>query len=137
MDREKTLVLVKPDAITKKLLGRIISMYEENGLTIEDMYMTEADLSVLENHYSEHEQRSFYEPLLSFMTSGPVCVLLIYGNNAIEVVREINGSTNPAKARPGTIRYLFGTDVQKNAVHGSENSEEAKKEVKIWFDLDI
>jgi nucleoside-diphosphate kinase len=137
MDREKTLVLVKPDAIKKKLLGRIISMYEENGLTIEDMYMTEADLSVLENHYSEHEQRSFYEPLLSFMTSGPVCVLLIYGNNAIEVVREINGSTNPAKARPGTIRYLFGTDVQKNAVHGSENSEEAKKEVKIWFDLDI
>jgi nucleoside-diphosphate kinase len=112
-------------------------MYEENGLTIEDMYMTEADLSVLEDHYSEHEERSFYEPLLNFMTSGPVCVLLIYGNNAIEVVREINGSTNPAKARPGTIRYLFGTDVQKNAVHGSENSLEAKKEIKIWFDLEV
>jgi len=137
MDHEKTLVLIKPDAIKKKLLGRIISMYEENGLAIDDMYMTEADLSVLEDHYSEHEDRSFYEPLLNFMTSGPVCVLLLFGNNAIEVVREINGATNPAKARPGTIRYLFGTDVQKNAVHGSANAEEAKKEIKIWFDLEL
>lgn len=137
MDREKTLVIIKPDAIEKKIMGRIIQMYEENGLKIEDLYMTEADFDILEDHYAEHKGRDFYPSLLKFMSSGPMCVLLIYGNNAIEVVREINGATNPAKARPGTIRYLFGSDVQKNAVHGSANFEDAKKEIKIWFDLDL
>lgn len=135
MAMEKSLVIIKPDAIKKKLIGKIIKMYEENGLIIDDIYMTEADLSVLEKHYSEHENRDFYQPLLSFMSNGPICILLVAGNNAIEVVRHINGATNPAKARPGTIRYLYGTDVQKNAVHGSASKEEAQKEIKLWFDI--
>ncbi|MDM8534499.1 nucleoside-diphosphate kinase [Clostridiaceae bacterium HSG29] len=136
MDIEKSLVLIKPDAVKKKFIGRIIQMYEENGLIIEDMYMTEANLEVLEKHYEEHSERDFFKPLLSFMTSGPICALLVSGSNAVKVIREINGATNPAKARPGTIRYLFGTTVQKNAVHGSANIEDAKKELKIWFNLE-
>jgi nucleoside-diphosphate kinase len=136
MNVEKSLVIIKPDAIKKKLLGVIIKMYEENGLTIEDLYMAEAELDVLRKHYEEHVNRDFYEPLLSFMSSGPVCVLLVSGSNAVQVVREINGVTNPAKARPGTIRYLFGTDVQKNAVHGSANREDADREIRIWFNLE-
>ena len=136
MEVERSLVIIKPDAIKKKLLGIIIKIYEENGLTIEDIYMTEASLDMLEKHYQEHEKRDFYKPLLSFMSSGPVCVLLVSGGNAVEVVREINGVTNPAKARPGTIRYLFGTDVQKNVVHGSANTEDAKREIKIWFNME-
>jgi nucleoside-diphosphate kinase len=136
MEVERSLVIIKPDAIKKKLLGIIIKIYEENGLTIEDIYMTEASLDMLEKHYQEHEKRDFYKPLLSFMSSGPVCVLLVSGGNAVEVAREINGATNPAKARPGTIRYLFGTDVQKNVVHGSANIEDAKREIKIWFNME-
>ncbi len=136
MEVERSLVIIKPDAIKKKLLGIIIKIYEENGLTIEDIYMTEASLDMLEKHYQEHEKRDFYKPLLSFMSSGPVCVLLVSGGNAVEVAREINGATNPAKARPGTIRYLFGTDVQKNVVHGSANTEDAKREIKIWFNME-
>ncbi len=136
MDNEKSLVLIKPDAVKKKLIGRIIQMYEENGLIIEDMYMTEANLETLEKHYEEHTERDFFKPLLSFMTSGPICALLVSGSNAVKVIREINGATNPAKARPGTIRYLFGTSVQNNAVHGSANIEDAQKELKIWFNLD-
>jgi len=136
MDNEKSLVLIKPDAVKKKLIGRIIQMYEENGLIIEDMYMTEANLETLEKHYEEHTERDFFKPLLSFMTSGPICALLVSGSNAVKVIREINGATNPAKARPGTIRYLFGTSVQKNVVHGSANIEDAQKELKIWFNLD-
>ena len=136
MNTEKSLVLIKPDAVKKKLIGRIIQMYEENGLIIEDMYMTEANLEVLEKHYEEHSERDFFKTLLSFMTSGPICALLISGSNAVKVIREINGATNPAKARPGTIRYLFGTTVQKNVVHGSANIEDAQKELKIWFNLE-
>jgi len=136
MDNEKSLVLIKPDAVKKKLIGRIIQMYEENGLIIEDMYMTEANLETLEKHYEEHSERDFFKTLLNFMTSGPICALLVSGSNAVKVIREINGATNPAKARPGTIRYLFGTTVQKNAVHGSANIEDAQKELKIWFNLE-
>ncbi len=130
---ERTLVMIKPDAVNKKLIGRIITMYEENGLLIEDMYMSHLDKDALEKHYNEHVERDFYHALIRFMTEREVVVLKIQGENAVEVVREINGATNPSKARPGTIRYLFGEDVQRNSVHGSASVEEAERELKIWF----
>lgn len=130
---EKTLVIIKPDVVKKKLVGRIISMYEENGLFIEEMYMTSLDEERLKLHYSEHVGRDFYPSLVKFMTEGTVILLKVVGENAISVVREINGATNPAKARPGTIRFLFGESTQRNSVHGSANPEEAEKELNIWF----
>ena len=130
---EKTLVLIKPDAVKKKLIGKIISIYEDNGLSILDSYMCIPTTNILAEHYSEHVDRDFYPSLIDFMTSSSIVVLLVGGQNAINVVRDINGSTNPAKARPCTIRYLYGDSVQFNSVHGSANQEEAQKEIGIWF----
>ncbi|MGM0379653.1 MAG: nucleoside-diphosphate kinase [Bacillota bacterium] len=132
---EKSVVIIKPDAVNAKKIGEIINMYEKNGLRIVDMYMTKADTDILEKHYEEHEKRDFYNPLLKFMSSGPICVLLMQGENAVEVIREINGKTDPSKARPGTIRYLYGKNVTKNAVHGSESLQAAKEEIRLWFDI--
>lgn len=130
---EKTLVIIKPDAVKKKLIGKIISIYEENGLNVLDAYMCIPSKETLALHYSEHVDRDFYPSLVEFMSSSEVMVLLLGGQNAVNVVREINGSTNPAKARPCTIRYLYGDNVQINAVHGSATVEEAEKEISIWF----
>ena len=88
---------------------------------------------VLAKHYEEHVERDFYEPLLEFMSSGRVMAILLQGENAVNVAREINGATNPAKARPCTIRYLYGSNVQQNAVHGAASTEDAKREIEIWF----
>lgn len=130
---EQTVVLIKPDAVAKRLIGRIITHYEEHGLQIVDAYLCHAEKELLERHYEEHKDKAFYAPLLEFMTSGPIMALLIKGENAIEVVRDIHGATNPANARPCTIRYLFGTNATRNAVHGSANKEDANKEIALWF----
>lgn len=130
---EKTLVLIKPDAVRKKLIGTILRLYEEHGLVISDLQMMNPDQVLLEQHYEAHKGQPFYNPLLEFMTSGPVVAVCLSGENAVAVVREINGSTNPANARPCTIRYLYGTSVQQNAVHGSASIEEAELEIGIWF----
>lgn len=133
---ERTLVIIKPEAVKKKLIGKIISIYEENGLHIEDAYMTIPARETLERHYAEHVGRDFYEPLLEFMGSGPVMVMVVVGQNAVQIVREINGATNPAKARPCTIRYKYGTNVQMNVVHGAANLEDSQREIDIWFPND-
>lgn len=130
---EKTLVMIKPDAVAKKLIGRIISMYEENGLSVEEMYVQQLSKEALSKHYAEHTERDFYPRLIDFMTEREVVVIKLVGENAVNVVREINGATNPSKARPGTIRYLFGENVQRNSVHGSATKEDAENELKLWF----
>tara|TARA_Y100001933_G_scaffold252963_1_gene292651 strand:- start:341 stop:748 length:408 start_codon:yes stop_codon:yes gene_type:complete len=133
---ERTLVIIKPEAVKKKLIGKIISTYEENGLRIEDAYTTVPSKSMLSKHYEEHVGRDFYDPLLEFMSSGLVVVMVVTGENAVEVVREINGATNPAKARPCTLRYKYGTNVQMNVVHGAATIEDAEREIDIWFPND-
>jgi nucleoside-diphosphate kinase len=130
---EKTLVLIKPDAVRKRLIGTLIQVYEAHGLSISEMYMTEATVDILSAHYDEHKGQPFYSALIEFMSSGPIVVMALEGENAVEVVREIHGATNPAKARPCTMRYLYGTNVQQNAVHGSATVEDAKRELNIWF----
>ena len=132
---EKTLVLIKPDAVRKKLVGTILKIYEEHGLMICGMEMMNPDSELLAKHYAPHMGQPFYNPLIEFMTSGPLVAVCLSGENAVAVVREINGSTNPANARPCTIRYLYGTSVQQNAVHGSATLEEAETEIGIWFPL--
>jgi len=130
---EKTLVLIKPDAVKRHLIGRIISIYEDNGLVIEGMYKRQLDKAILAKHYEEHLERDFYPSLIDFMMEDEVIVLKVAGDNAIQIVRDINGATNPSKARPATIRYIFGESVQRNLVHGSANLEDAKRELEIWF----
>lgn len=129
---EKTLVIIKPDAIMKKLAGRIQSIYEDNRLDIINAHRCLATKEVLENHYSEHHGKYFYNDLIDFMSSSEIMVLVLSGNDVVNIVREINGATNPSEARPGTIRYMYGESIQRNAVHGSGSIEDAKREIDIW-----
>ncbi len=132
---EKTLVIIKPEAVQKKLVGRIISIYEDNRLEIIHAHRVLPTIEVLEKHYEALKEKDFFMDLIQFMSSSEVMVLILEGNNVVKMVREINGSTNPSKANPGTIRYMFGETVQENAVHGSESVEVAQKEIEIWKDL--
>ncbi|MCT4634356.1 MAG: nucleoside-diphosphate kinase [Firmicutes bacterium] len=130
---EKTLVLIKPDAVKKNAIGNIIAMYEKNDLVVEDMYITVADKAILDEHYAEHVEKGFYPELAEFMSSGRIVVLKVAGEGAVAKVRAINGATNPAEAEEGTIRKAFGTDIGENAVHGSADAADAERELKIWF----
>lgn len=132
---ERTLVIIKPEAVSKKLVGKIISIYEDNRLEIIHAHRVLPTKEVLEKHYEAHIGKEFFESLLDFMSSSEVMVLILEGENVVNIVREINGSTNPQKAKPGSIRYMFGESIQANAVHGSESVEVAAKEIEIWRDL--
>lgn len=132
---ERTLVIIKPEAVIKKLVGKIISIYEDNRLEIIHAHRVLPTKEVLEKHYEDHKEKEFFHSLLDFMSSSEVMVLVLEGEHVVDIVREINGSTNPLKAKPGTIRYMYGENVQENAVHGSESIEVAKKEIEIWRDL--
>ncbi|MGB4660658.1 MAG: nucleoside-diphosphate kinase [Mobilitalea sp.] len=132
---EKTLVIIKPEAVRKKLVGKIISIYEDNRLEIIHAHRVLPTREVLEKHYKDLREKSFFEELLAYMSSSEVVVLILEGENVVNLVREINGSTNPANSKPGTIRYMYGEAVQENAVHGSESVEAAMREIEIWGDL--
>ncbi len=130
---EKSLVLIKPDAVKKNLIGKIISKYEENNLKVIDLRMEKITEEFASKHYKEHIGKVFYVPLLKFITSGPLCALVLEGENAIERIREINGSTDPEKAKEGTIRKSFSSNKTENCVHASDSLESAKREIKLWF----
>ena len=134
---ERTLVLVKPDGVRRSLVGEIISRIEAKGYQITNLKMLKADRSILEAHYSEHKGKPFYEPLLEFMQSGPIVALIAEGNRVIEGFRSLAGATDPTVAAPGTIRGDLardqGTKVVQNLVHGSDSSESAEREIKIFF----
>ncbi len=132
---ERTLVIIKPEAVKKKLIGKIISIYEDNRLEIIHAHRVLATREVLEKHYKDLREKDFFKEVIDYMSSSEVVVLVLEGENVVSIVREINGATNPAKTRPGTIRYMYGTDVQENAVHGSESVEVANREIEIWRDL--
>lgn len=132
---ERTLVIIKPEAVARKLVGKIISIYEDNRLEIIHAHRVLPTKEVLDQHYAHLVDKDFYPELVEYMSSSEVIVLILEGENAVEVVRNINGATNPSKARPGTIRYMYGDNVQENTVHGSESVEIAKKEIEIWREL--
>jgi len=130
---EKTLVLIKPDAVEKNIIGKIISMYEENDLVVGQCKTILTNKEILEKHYEEHIGKDFFEDLIDFMINKRVFALIIEGKDAVNKVRKINGLTDPNKAERGTIRKLYGTSITQNAVHGSASLEDAKREIKIWF----
>jgi nucleoside-diphosphate kinase len=134
---ERTLVLVKPDGVSRGLTGAILARVEAKGYRLADLKLLTASRELLEQHYAEHEGKPFYEPLLEFMLSGPVAAAVFEGERVIEGFRSLAGATDPTTAAPGTIRGDFGRDwglkVQQNLVHGSDSPESAEREIGIWF----
>ena len=130
---EKTLVLLKPDAVERRLVGRIISIYEEKGLNITALKMLKPDQDIVEAHYQEHKDKPFFPALVTYLTRGKVCALIIEGENVVNTVRKINGATDPAEAEAGTIRGQFALSKSENLVHVSDSVASAEREIKIWF----
>jgi len=130
---ERTLSIIKPDAVAKNLIGEIYSRFEKNGLRIIAARMMQLSREQAEGFYAVHRERPFFKPLVEFMTSGPVVVQVLEGENAINKNRELMGATNPKDAAPGTIRADFATTVDENAVHGSDGPDTAKQEITFFF----
>ncbi|AND84711.1 nucleoside-diphosphate kinase [Clostridium tyrobutyricum] len=130
---ERTLVLIKPDAMERKLMGEIISIYEKKGLHIAALKIIKPSKEIAERHYAEHKGKPFFQELVNFITRSEVCAMLIEADNAIELVRKINGLTNPMDADMGTIRGKFALSKAENAVHASDSKESFEREMKIWF----
>ena len=133
MANEQTLSIIKPDAVRKNLIGKIIARFEENGLKISQAKMVHLTKNQAEQFYAVHQARPFYGALTQFISSGPVVVMVLEGEDAIAKNRKIMGATNPKEAAPGTIRADFAASIDENAVHGSDSPETAKQEIKFFF----
>jgi nucleoside-diphosphate kinase len=130
---ETTLLVVKPDGVRRGLVGEVLRRAEAKGLRIADMRMMSIDRALAEEHYGEHRERPFFRELVEFITSGPVLIARLEGENAIDVWRTLMGPTDPASAPPGTIRGDFGLVITENIVHGSDSPESAERELKLFF----
>ncbi|OLF16612.1 nucleoside-diphosphate kinase [Actinophytocola xanthii] len=130
---ERTLVLVKPDGVSRGLVGEVISRIERKGLTLAALELRNVERSVAEQHYAEHEGKPFFESLLEFITGGPLVAMVVEGENAIAAFRQLAGATNPVQAATGSIRGDYAVEVQYNIVHGSDSPESAKREIDLWF----
>ncbi|MGQ9427086.1 nucleoside-diphosphate kinase [Gilvimarinus sp. F26214L] len=133
MAKERTLSIIKPDAVAKNVIGKIYTRFEDAGLTIVAAKMQQLSQEQAEGFYAEHKERPFFKDLVSFMTSGPVVVQVLEGENAIALNRELMGATNPQEAAPGTIRADFASSIDANAVHGSDSAASAEREIAYFF----
>ena len=137
MSFEQTLILVKPDGVKRGLVGEVIARVERKGYKIKNLRMLTADRNLLSQHYAEHKGKPFYEPLLEFMSSGPIVAMVAEGDRVVEGFRKLAGATDPTTAEPGTIRGDLGRDqgtkVVQNIVHGSDSPDSANREIKIFF----
>ena len=130
---ERTLVLIKPDAVERNLIGKILTFYEDNGLKIIALKMEKISREFAEKRYKEHKGKSFFNELIDYITRSSLCALVLEGNDAVEKVREINGSTKPEKQKEGTIRKAYAKSITENSVHSSDSVEHAKEEIELWF----
>ena len=130
---ERSLVLVKPDAIRRGLLGEILGRFERKGLVIEALVLRTMDAELADQHYAEHVEKAFYPPLKEFMTGGPLVAMVLSGDQVIDVVRALVGATDGRKAAPGTIRGDLSLSNRENLVHASDSAESAKRELALWF----
>ncbi len=130
---ERTLVLLKPDAVQRRLMGKIISRFEEKGLKIVALKMMRVPRELAERHYAEHREKPFFGELVSFITSAPIVAMVVEGPKAIETVRRMMGKTDPLEADPGTIRGDYGLSITMNLVHGSDSPATASREIPIFF----
>jgi nucleoside-diphosphate kinase len=130
---DRTLVLLKPDCVQRRLTGSILARFEQKGLRLAGLKIVQASRALAEQHYAVHKHRAFYESLLSFLTSGPTVAVVLEGREAVSVVRGLIGPTDGAKAPPGTIRGDHSISVQNNLIHGSDSPENAALEIALWF----
>ena len=131
---ERTLVLIKPDAVQRALAGEILARLERRGLKVAEAKLLTVDRALAEEHYAEHAEKPFFGELVEFITSAPTLALVVEGEGAIAVVRTTMGATNPADAAPGTIRGDLALSMPDNLVHGSDSPESAQREIALWFD---
>ena len=130
---ERTLVLIKPDALERQLAGEILGRLERRGLVLRAAKLLQVDRGLAERHYAEHSEKPFFGELLDFITSAPTLALVVEGESAVSVVRATMGATNPAQAAPGTIRGDLALAMPNNLVHGSDSEESAAREIALWF----
>ena len=133
MPIQRTLVLLKPDTVRRGLVGNVLSRFEAKGLSLVALDLRTITAAQADEHYAEHVDRDFYPPLRDFVTSGPLVAAILEGDEAVEVVRAINGATDGRKAAPGSIRGDLSLSNRENLVHGSDSLESAEREIKIWF----
>ena len=133
MAAEKTLVLIKPDALERKLAGEILARFERRGLEISAAHLLTVDRALANEHYAEHREKPFFGELVEFITSAPTLALVLEGESAISVVRTTMGATNPPDSAPGTIRGDLALAMPDNLVHGSDSPESAQREIALWF----
>jgi nucleoside-diphosphate kinase len=131
---ERTLVIIKPDGVQRGLIGPILMRFERRGLRFAALKLMQITRELAERHYAVHKEKPFYPSLIEFITSGPVVVAVIEGNDAIEIVRRTMGATSPAGSKPGTIRADFGLDIERNLVHGSDGTDTAAFEIPLFFE---
>ncbi|GGC11713.1 nucleoside-diphosphate kinase [Marinobacterium sp. D7] len=133
MATERTLSIIKPDAVAKNVIGEILTRFEKAGLKVVEMQMKALSKAEAEGFYAEHKERPFFADLVAFMTSGPVVVQVLEGENAVALNRELMGATNPKEAAEGTIRRDFAESIDANAVHGSDSAASAEREIAYFF----
>jgi nucleoside-diphosphate kinase len=133
---ERSLVLVKPDAMERGLTGEIIKRIEEEGLTLVAIKMLHMDIALAERHYAPHKDKSFFKSLTGYISSAPIVAAVFEGEGAVNSIRKIMGATDPAKAGEGTIRGDLGIDIEHNSVHGSDSAETARQEISLFFGKD-
>jgi len=131
---ERSLVLVKPDAMQRGLAGTIINRFEEVGLKLIALKMLHMDRTLAERHYAIHKDKPFFENLVTYITSSPIVAVVFEGENAVEVIRKAMGVTDPSRAETGTIRGDYGLDIERNSTHGSDSRENANGEIRLFFD---
>jgi nucleoside-diphosphate kinase len=134
MEKQRTFVMIKPDAIQRGLIGEIVGRFEKKGLKIIAMKMVSVSKEFAEKHYGIHKGKPFFEPTVKYITSSPVIAMVLEGFNAIDLVRNMMGKTNPADASPGSIRGDYGLFIGRNIVHGSDSLDTAKFEINLWFE---
>ncbi|MBX6311580.1 MAG: nucleoside-diphosphate kinase [Isosphaeraceae bacterium] len=130
---QRTLIIFKPDCVQRRLVGQILQRFEAKGLRIAALKLLQVDRALAEKHYAEHKERPFFGGLIQFITSGPVVVGILVGDQAVAIVRKMMGKTDGAEAEPGTIRGDFALSKQNNLVHGSDSPESAEREIALWF----
>jgi nucleoside-diphosphate kinase len=134
MARERTFALIKPDGVQRGLIGEILSRFETKGLKIVAMKALVVSEDLAKSYYSEHIGKSFFEPLIQYITSGPSVAMVLEGDEAVKVVRKMMGKTNPTEADPGTIRGDFGLQIGRNIIHGSDSLTSAEREISLFFE---
>ena len=130
---DMTLSLIKPDAVERNLIGKIVQIFEDNGLVVDQMKKIKVDMDFAKKFYSVHSDKPFFNDLCKYISSGPLVAMVLKGENAVQKNRDLMGATNPKDAKPGTIRNLYAISIDKNSVHGSDSVENAKIEIDLFF----